>query len=317
MLVIGHFREEGFEILASRANVTYRYVRECDEDELLSLVAGVHGIAVRGASISERVIAAAPNLEVVARHGVGYDNVAVDRLTERGIPLALAVNANAVSVAEHTMYFLLALAKQGARYEEATRRGDFFFRNSYAAHDVAGRTLLLIGFGRIGSRVARRALAFEMRVLVYDPYINQARIEDSGCEPVKRLDDGLALSDVISVHCPLTEETRGLIGPAAFKRIPTHALLINCARGGIVDEEALRKALLRHEIAGAALDVFESEPPDASNRLFELNNVLVTPHSAGVSAEAALRMSTETLSHVLAGFDGTLSPDAVVNPQVL
>ena len=317
ILVLGHIREEGFAQLDVRADVSYEHLTECDERTLRDRVQGVHAIAVRTAPLSEKVLARAPELEIVSRHGVGYDNVPIETLTARNIPLALAVNANAISVAEHTMYFILALAKRGPSYDEATRSGNFAFRNSYLATDISAKTLLLVGFGRIGSRVAARARAFDMKVQAFDPYVSGERMEELGVERVSDLERALGGADYVSVHCPLNERTHHLIGAKELQRMPVSSYIVNCARGGIVDEEALRTALLRHEIAGAGLDVFEHEPVSASHRLFEHTNVIVSPHSAGVSAEAAVRMSEETIANVLAFFDGRLDPAVVANASGL
>jgi len=243
--------------------------------------------------------------------------VDVEALTARGIPLALAVGANAVSVAEHTMALVLALAKRLFLHDRATRAGRWAVRHELRAADIAGSALLIVGLGRIGRLVAPRALAFGMRVHAYDPYVERAIIEASGCVPVADLHAVLPEMDVVTLHCPLTPETAGMIGGRELGLMKGSAFLVNCARGGIVDEPALHDALASGAIAGAGLDVFAAEPVDSANPLFALDNVVTSPHIAGVTAEAAERMAIAAARNVLAAFDGVLGPDAVVNTEVL
>lgn len=287
-----------------------------DEAALVAAVADVDGIAVRSAKLTPAVLEAARNLRAVSRHGVGYDNIHVPTLDARGIPLLLAIHANAVSVAEHTMMFLLMLAKRARVYDDATRRGDFSMRSAPVAVDIADKTLTIAGFGRIGSRLAPRALAFDMQVNVYDPYVDPADIRSAGCNPVDTLSDVLPDTDFLSVHCPLNDETRGLVGVAELALLGPHAMVINCARGGIVDEAALQTALAANEIAGAGLDVFTVEPPSPEHPLLQDPRVYLSPHSAGVSVEAARRMSFETADNLLAALNDDVRVGALANPGV-
>jgi D-3-phosphoglycerate dehydrogenase len=264
------------------------------------------------------VIERAECLKVVSRHGVGYDNIDVDALTRRGVPLAIAADANATAVAEHTLFFMLALAKQGLRYDRATRAGGWEVRNSLEAVDLLGRRVLVMGFGRIGREVAKRCAAFGMQVMVYDPYVQANLIEAAGdWRSVPDFQAVLSETDVLTVHLPLGPDSRSLIGAAELAALPGHAFVINAARGGIVDETALHDALVSGKIAGAALDVFDQEPPPEDHPLFALENVILSPHSAGLSKEAAIRMAVSTARNVLAGIDGRLDPAMVINREVL
>lgn len=287
------------------------------EDALIAAVQDVEGIAVRSARLTPAVIAAATALRAVSRHGVGFDNIHVASLSARNIPLLLAIHANAVSVAEHTMYFLLSLAKRGRAYDTAVRQSNFSVRTSPVAVDIAGKVLTVIGFGRIGSRLAPRALAFDMRVNVYDPYVADAVIADAGCTPVKDFRTVLGETDFLSVHCPLNDETRHMIGAGELRGMRPDSFVINCARGGIVDEAALVTALASDGLAGAGIDVFETEPPLDSNPLLEDPRILLSPHSAGVSVEAARRMSLETAHNLLAALGGELPVEALANPEIV
>jgi D-3-phosphoglycerate dehydrogenase len=317
VLIIQPFHQEGMKLFEARADVVCEVVDGALE-ALAEQIADADGVTIRTSPLPGAVIERAARLKVVSRHGVGYDNVDVEALTRRGIPLAVAADANATAVAEHTLYFMLALAKQGLRYDRATRAGQWAVRNSLEAVDLMGRRVLVMGFGRIGREVAKRCAAFGMAVTVYDPYVQANVIEAAGdYRSVPDFQAALAETDVLTVHMPLGADSRGLIGSAELAALPDTAFVINAARGGIVDEAALFDALTSGKIAGAALDVFDQEPPPDDHPLFALDNVILTPHSAGLSKEAAIRMAISTARNVLAGIDGKLDPSMVVNREVL
>ena len=317
ILVIGHIHQDGINLLRARSDVTIETTEAHKESDLVKLVPDTDAILVRSALITSAIIEAAPLLKVVSRHGVGFNSVDVEALTARRIPLTIAVGGNAVSVAEHTLYLILALAKQGQCYDTAARQGDFSFRNAPIAREIETSKLLVIGFGRIGSQVARRALAFGMAVHVYDPYVPDSVVQDQGAHIVRNLHDALPQMDVVSVHCPLNEETNNLISDHELRLMKPNALLINTARGGIVDETALHSALLQGEIAGAGVDVFVTEPTSPSLNLLELANVVVSPHCAGVTVESSARTARIAAQNALDGLDSTLDEVFVVNREVL
>jgi D-3-phosphoglycerate dehydrogenase len=317
VVVAPRIHQKGLDLLEARADVRYRVVEDVSEASLAHALADADGAVVRAIPLGRSILEKASRLKVLSRHGVGYNNVDVAYLTERRIPLALTVDANALSVAEHTMFFLLTLAKGGVAYDKAVRAGKFAIRESLVSQDISGKTLLVIGFGRIGRLVAERARLFGMNVLVYDPVVKPALMSESGCTPVAKLDDALPLADFLTVHVPLVEQTANLIGAAEIARMRKGAFIINTARGGIVDETALIEALTAGRLAGAGLDVFETEPPAAGNPLLALDNVILSPHSASLTREGAERMAIASVANVLAGLAGTLDPGTVANPQVL
>ena len=317
VLVIGHIHQDGINLLRARSDVTIETTEAHKEADLVKLVPDTDAILVRSALITSAIIEAAPLLKVVSRHGVGFNSVDVQALTARRIPLTIAVGGNAVSVAEHTLYLILALAKQGQCYDTAARQGDFSFRNAPIAREIETSELLVIGFGRIGSQVARRALAFGMTVHVHDPYVPDSVVQDQGAQIVRNLHEALPQMDVVSVHCPLNEETNNLISDHELRLMKPNALLINTARGGIVDETALHSALLQGEIAGAGIDVFVTEPTSPSLSLLELANVVVSPHCAGVTVESSARTARIAAQNTLNGLDSTLDEVFVVNREVL
>ncbi len=317
VLIIQPIHEDGMELLKSRSDIRYEIIDGSSIDEMKAKIAEVDGVTIRTALLSADVLDCAKRLKVVSRHGVGYDNVHLDALDRRGIPLALTADANATSVAEHVLFMMLHLAKRGASYDRATREGGWAVRNSLGAVDIGGRRLLIVGFGRIGKEVAKLCRAFRMPISVYDPFVRADVIQAAGCRSVDDVEQVLGGTDILTVHMPLSDETRNLIGEAAFKALPRDAFVINCARGGIVDETALHAALTSGEIAGAGLDVFEQEPPPGDHPLFALDNVILSPHCAGLTLECAKRMAVSTVRNVLAGIDGNLDPAMVVNKAVL
>ena len=317
VLVVGQIHQDGINLLQARADLTIKITEAHNESDLVKLVADADAILVRSAPITSLVIDSAPNLKVVSRHGVGFNSVDVEALTARRIPLTIAVGGNAVSVAEHTLYLILALAKQGQRYDTAARQGDFNFRNAPIAREIETSQLLVIGFGRIGTQVTRRALAFGMVVHVYDPYVPDRAIQDQAAQVVRNLHDALPQMDVVSVHCPLNEKTKNLIGNHELSLMKPNALLINTARGGIVDEAALHDTLTQGGIAGAGIDVFVTEPTNPSLNLLELENVVVSPHCAGVTVESSDRTAWIAAQNILDGLDSRLDEAFVVNREVL
>jgi D-3-phosphoglycerate dehydrogenase len=226
---------------------------------------------------------ACSDLKVVSRYGVGVDNVPVDYLTSRGIPVTVVGDVIASSVAEHTMCLMLAICKRVIEYDDAVRKNRFAARDSLASVDLLGKTVLLIGFGRIGREVADRCRAFGMQIRAYDPYLPQNAFKRVNYVAEGDLDAALSAADFVSLHLPLTVQTRHFIDERRIRRMKPTAYLINCARGGLIDELALSEALRTSRLAGAALDVFEMEPPDSTNALLTLCNTIVTPHSAALT----------------------------------
>ena len=256
-------------------------------------------------------------MKVVTRIGVGYDAVDVPALSRRKVPLMVAGTANSPSVAEQAVFMMLMLAKRALEMHAIVKDGNWGHRLGMLPYDIYGKTVLIVGFGRIGTRTAKRCLAMEMNVLVYDPYKPAAEIKAAGCEAVADLDAALPRAEFVSIHCPKTSETVGMFNAARIRRMKPSAYLINTARGGIVVEAALHDALVSGRLAGAGLDVFEQEPPPTSNPLFGLANVIMAPHVAGVTVEAVDRMSEQTARNILSALDGDPIRHNVINQDVL
>jgi D-3-phosphoglycerate dehydrogenase len=288
-----------------------------DFEALLKAQAPVHGVALGATRFGEPELEASGDMKVVTRIGVGYDAVDVPALSRRKVPLMVAGSANSPSVAEQALFMMLTLAKRGTEMHSLVKNGEWATRLGRLPYDLFGKTVLIVGFGRIGTRTAKRCLAMEMTVLVYDPFKPAAEIKAAGCEPVADLDSALPRADFVSIHCPKSPETIGLFNAARLKRMKPSAYLINTARGGIVDEAALYDALTSGRLAGAGLDVFEHEPPPLGHSLFELPNVIIAPHVAGVTREAVDRMSEQTALNILSVLDGEPIRQNVINQDTL
>ena len=317
VLVLGKMHPQGIDLLRARPQLKITMIEDEFAEDFAAAVADSDAIAVRTGTLTAELLDCAQRLKIVSRHGVGYDNIDVVALTRRRIPVAIAADANAVSVAEHMLYLMLALAKQGAAYDQATRSGDFAFRNSLQAIDLWQKTLLILGMGRIGRQVARRCQALDMRLLAYDPYIDQTIIRAHGCEPVSDLSAALASADVVTLHFPGGGANVKFIDHAKLQQLKSSAFLINTARGDVVDEAALYECLHSGRLRGAGLDVFAEEPTPADHPLLQLDNVIVSPHSAATTQEGAVRMSVRTIRNLLDALDGKLDPEMVVNKDVL
>ena len=317
VLMVQGLHEEGQKLLLQRDDIEPITIMSANEDEILEAAKEVHGITVRTANISRKIIENSKNLQVVSRHGVGYDSIDVEALNDCGIPLAIAAHSNMISVAEHAMFMLLALSKNVFYYDKFARKADWSTRWDIRAWDLAEKNLLVIGFGRIGSRLVKRALAFDMKVFVYDPYVDASEIKNSGANQVNNFLDILPQMDAVSLHCPKNEETTNMFSENEFKIMKESAFLINCARGGIVNEVALLDALKSNKIRAAGLDVYDDEPSTSSNPLFSLDNILLSHHIAGVTQEATIRMSKQAVQNVLDVFDDKVNPEVIINKNVL
>jgi D-3-phosphoglycerate dehydrogenase len=277
----------------------------------------IAGIALGVTPFSDPELDAAPLIEVVSRIGVGYDAVDVPALTRRKIPLMIGGTANSVSVAEAGVFLTMSLARKGAAMDAMVKAGRWHDRYQNMPVDLYGKTVLIIGFGKIGTRSAKRFAAMETHVLVYDPYMYSETIRGMGFEPVADLDAAVRRADFITIHCPKTPETVGLFDEARLAHMKKTAFIVNTARGGIIDEAALYDVLKNNRIAGAALDVFVEEPTPQHNPLLTLPNFIAAPHVAGVTREAVDRMGVAAVENILSVIDGTPNRENVINQEVL
>ena len=314
ILIVQAIHECGVQVFDDRFEV--RVASDPSVATVIKEIRGVAGVIVRMAPFRREIIEAADALKVIGRHGVGVDNIDLQAATEKGIVVVNTPNANATSVAEHTLTAIGALAKRVVVYDRATREGHWELRNSYKAVDLDSKTLGLVGIGRIGSMVARRAAAaYNMKVIAYDPYVTPEKARELGLTLCVRMDDVFSQADVISLHTPLTPETRRFVNAAMFRLMKPTAFLLNFSLGEVVDEKALCEALKSGVIAGAAIDVYDPEPPLKDNPLFALENILLSPHSAALTQECVIRMATGAAEGVVDVLSGK-RPQFVVNPEV-
>lgn len=271
-----------------------------------------------GIKITKALLDQSDDLWIISRTGAGVDNVDIEAATERGVLVTSSIGVNTHSVVEHCLALILSLYKRIFLMDSEVRRGNFAIRYKNIPRDLDGKCLGVIGFGRIGSALAEICYKFfNMRILVYDPFITK-EIKNTvmSWAAFVTLETLCSESDVVSIHVPLNDETRGLIGKKHLQLMKGYSILINTSRGGIIDEKDLVEALKMRTIGGAGLDVFEKEPPAAANPLLQMDNVILTPHSAALTRECVIKMALSAARRVIDLFDGFV-PENIANPGVL
>lgn len=312
VLVAGKLHERGLAVLRNAPGIELDYVEAITLESYVPYMAKADALLVRTQPVTADVIAGAHRLQIVSRHGVGYDAVDLPALNARKIPLTVVGDVNARPVAEHTLLMLLAAAKRLPRHDAAMRSGDWNIRNQFAATELDGKRLLIVGFGRVGRLVAAMAKPFGMSIAAYDPFQAADMFAGAGVERVADLQAALPSADFITLHVPKTGDGP-LLGAAELARLKPGVVIINTARGGLIDEAALAAALDNGTVAAAGLDVFETEPPTPGNGLFRDQRIVLTPHIAGLTQECAIRMAMVSAQNILDHFAGKLRSDLVVN----
>jgi len=314
VLLLEPIHRDGVALLEEVAEVVYAAGHS--EEEIMAAAAEADAILIRNKGfLSEAVFERARRLKCVARHGVGVDNIDVEAATRRGLPVCFAPGANTESVAEHAILLMLAVGKRTAYLDREVRRGRWWDLRTLEFFELKGKSVGLIGLGRIGSRVAELAQAFGMKVFAHDPFIGPEEMQRRGVTPMVR-DELLKSCDIISLHLPLLPENKKLLGAREFEMMKEGAILINTGRGGLVDEEALYSALKSGRLFGAGLDVSDPEPPSAQNRLLSLDNVIFSPHTAAHSTTSMRNMAVFAAEQVVKVLKGE-RPTLIVNPEVL
>jgi len=315
LLLSEPMHSDGLDLLTTRDDIRVLKANG-DEGRFREFMPEADGVVVRVMTLDRSLLELASNLKVVSRHGVGCDNIDVPYLSSRKIPVAIAVDSNSISVVEHALMMMLALNKRLAQYDALSRAGDFQSRSKHYTSELYDKHILIVGFGRIGRRLAPVCRAFGMRVSVADIALDVALAQQQGCEAVENWRDILPTVDYLSVHVPLDDSTRNLLAAAELDALPSHAIVINCARGGIIDEQALADRVTAGSIAATGSDVFAIEPPALDNPLLQLPNTLsaVTPHNAAGTIESQARMARYSVQNALDGLDGTLSAEWLFNP---
>lgn len=317
VLIVGRMPEAGIAVLKARDDVDYEILTDDTVPSLHPKLADANAVTLGATPFRQAELDVAPGMMVVARLGVGFDAVEIPALNKRKIPLMTTGIANSVSVAEHAMYMLLASARLVKKYDRFVREKGWLERLSDLPADLSGKAILVVGMGRIGSRTVKRCVAFDMDVFVLDPNISEADIQKAGATKVTDLKAILPKVDFVSIHCPKAPETINLFNKETLGLMKPEAFLVNTARGGIVNEDALYEALSTGKLRGAGLDVLDKEPPDPANKLFTLENVIFSPHMAGVTKEASDRMAVTAIENILSVFDGRPNAANCVNKEVL
>ena len=295
--VMGEIHQDGWEIFKGN-NLESFEILNFEENSLKKELSEVDAILLRTARLSNDVLSYCKKLKIVSRHGVGYDNVNLEYLNQNDIALGITSTSNAVSVAEHVLTSFLYLSKNIHLSDKLTREGRFNDKSSLPNFfELYQKNIVIFGFGRIGKAVAKRCLGFEANVYVYDPFISKNVIEDNNCKVVDKI-TGLKIADYITIHLPLNSDTKNFIDEQELSIMKKTSIVVNTARGGIINEASLINALQNKKILGAGLDVFEKEPPDADHPLFNLNNVILSPHNAALTIECRKRMAVESAENI-------------------
>jgi len=316
ILIADKLAKAGLEILRAAPDVEFDEAIGLKPPELAAKVEPYHGLIVRsGSTVTGEVIAAANNLRVIGRAGIGVDNIDVEAATKKGVVVMNTPAGNNITTAEHAISMMLALARSIPQATASMKQGKWE-KSRFTGSEVFNKTLGVVGIGNIGSLVAERALGLKMRVLAYDPFITEEAAQRLGVELVKTLDDLYARSDFVTIHVPLNAETRGLLNDGAFAKMKKGVRIINCARGGIVDEAALAAAIGTGTVAGAALDVFSQEPPPAEHPLLKLDQVICTPHLGAATDEAQVNVAVAIAHQVVNFLRAGVIQDAVNVPSM-
>ncbi len=313
ILIIQPIHTAGINLLEDNSDYEFEIVENTDNEFLKSKIKDCDGISIRTAKLTSEVIEGSTKLKIISRHGVGYDNIDLESTKKNNITLAITATANAVAVAEHVMFMLLNIAKKGNMYDETVKNGKFNDRNKLPKTvELWNKNILIAGFGRIGQALIKRCHGFEMKVFVYDPFVSKEIIEEHGGIKVDSLEEASKNMDAISLHVPLNEKTKNIINYDLLKNMKKNCIIINAARGGVINETDLDKALNENLILGAGLDVFEIEPPNSDNPLLKNNKVFLSPHAAAFTEECMTRMGKETIQNIIDFFNEKLEKSKIV-----
>ena len=313
ILVIQPIHEAGIELIKNNPDYEFEVIENTDIEFLKTKIKDCDGVSIRTAKLAGEVIDSANKLKIISRHGVGYDNLDIKYLKKNNIALLITATANSVSVAEHVMYMILSLSKGITEYDKIVRTGNFTKDvGKIETYELLNKEILIAGFGRIAKHLIKRCLAFEMKVNVYDPFVDKKTIELMGGKKIEDINMGLKTADFLSIHMPLTSETKNLINLAKLKTMKKKAIIINTARGGIINEKDLDTALNNKIIFGAGLDVFEKEPINMDNPLIKNKRVLLSPHSATFTKECTARMGIETVQNLIDFFENKIKKNMIV-----
>ena len=311
--IIEKIHNDGIELLKKNSNFEYEILTDVSEKNLIKRLPEFDACTLRVSKLDSEILKHCQRLKVISRHGVGYDNVDLDYIKKNNIRLLITAKANAVAVAEHVLALILSISKSIKEYDNEVRIGNFK-KNSHKIQTIElyNKEILIAGFGRIGKALIKRCLNFEMKVKIYDPYVDKKVIKENGGEKVENFDEAIRSCDFLSLHMPLTKETKNILNYDKIKKMKKEAILINTARGGIINENDLDKALKDKLIFGAGLDVFVNEPIEKDSVLLKNNKIILSPHSATFTDECTSRMAIETVKNIIDFFDNKIQKEMMV-----
>jgi len=312
--IVDKMHQDGINLLKNNPKFECEIIEDLSKKNLISKLPAFDGITLRRGKIDAEILEKCKKLKVISRHGVGFDNVDIKFLKKNNIKLLVTANTTSVSPAEHIMFMIINISKGKDLFDKAVRNGEFgsVMHMKHNTFELSNKNILIIGFGRIGRKLIKRCLGFEMKVHAYDPYVEKSVIESFGGIKIEDLSDGLKKADIISLSVPLTEETQNMITLDKMKMMKKNSIIINTSRGGIVNEKDLNEALNKKIIFGAGLDVFENEPPENNNPLLKNKRAVLSPHAATFTQECLSKMSIETVQNVIDFFDGKLDKNSIV-----
>jgi len=313
--IIDTMKHKGIELLMNYKDFDCEIVTDLSRENLLLKLPEFDGITLRRGKIDREILNKCDKLKVIARHGVGYDSVDTECLKEKGITLLVAHNSTSTSPAEHIMFMIMNIYKGVGMFDTMVRDGDFvkaIHLNIEQNFQLLNKTVLIAGFGRIGKKLIKKCLGFDMRVIVFDPYVDDAIIESFGGAKVATLDEGLKKADILSLSLPLNNETKNFITLKEMKLMKKSSIIINAARGGVVNEEDLNTALNNNIIAFAGIDVFEKEPPAPTNPLIANKKVVLSPHAATFTKEGLESMAVETAQNIIDFFENKIENTKII-----
>ncbi len=307
ILVVQPIHHAGIELLKNNNKFEYEILNDANLENIKEKIKTCDGLSLRTAKLPGEVISFGKKLKIISRHGVGYDNIDLDYCKKNNITIAITATANAVAVAEHVFFMMLSLCKRKNMFDETVREGNFKNKNSLpSTFELWEKNILIVGFGRIGKSLIKRCLGFEMNVYKYDPFVSEDMIKSYGGTKVEILEDSIKNMDIVSLHMPLNENTKNLINLSILKKMKKNSIIINAARGGIINEKDLEIALKKNFIFGAGLDVYSVEPPENNNPLLKNDKTILSPHTAALTDECRKRMGVETIQNLIDFFDHKL-----------
>jgi len=312
--IVDKMHEDGIKLLKNNPKFECELIEDLSKKNLISKLPNFDGITLRRGKIDAEILEKCKKLKVISRHGVGYDNVDIKFLKKKKISLLVTGTTTSTSPAEHIMFMILNISKSFNLFDQSVRNGTFdkIMHMKHESFELANKKILIVGFGRIGKKLLKRCLGFEMEIFVYDPYIDEKSIKSYGAKKINNLDEGLKAIDILSLNVPLTQDTYNMINLKKMKIMKKNSIIINTSRGGVINEKDLNEALNKGLIYGAGLDVFEKEPPNADNPLLQNKKVFLSPHAATFTNECLSDMAIQTSQNIIDFFENNLNKLMVV-----